>query len=155
MERRLSIYSGLAWESSWHFATQPLVSPRNDVWETRTEIPSWLRITAQIWVVLLIGCKFALSNQKHHPHLDSDTTCMVFLRSFLGRHFAEKPVPGSVAKCRLFSQSISGPTKFESHHIGEVSYGSISVLYFLTNYPLSHAFPCFTCYCWFSKKTLK
>ena len=33
----------------------PLVSPRNDVWGTSAEIPYWWRVTAQIWVVLLIG----------------------------------------------------------------------------------------------------
>ena len=30
-----------------------VVSPRNDVWRTRGEIPYWWRITTQIWVVLL------------------------------------------------------------------------------------------------------
>ena len=45
----------LAWENIRHFATPPLVSPRNDVWETNAEIPYWWRITIQIWVVLLIG----------------------------------------------------------------------------------------------------
>ena len=30
----------------------PLVSPRNDVCETSTEIPYWWRVTTQIWVVL-------------------------------------------------------------------------------------------------------
>ena len=45
----------LAWENSWHCAKPPLVSPRNDVGETSGEIPYWLRVTTQIWVVLLIG----------------------------------------------------------------------------------------------------
>ena len=45
----------LAWENIRHFATPPLVSPRNDVWETSAEIPYWWRVTIQIWVVLLIG----------------------------------------------------------------------------------------------------
>ena len=45
----------LAWENIRHFATPPLVSPRNDVWETSGEIPYWWRVTIQIWVVLLIG----------------------------------------------------------------------------------------------------
>ena len=31
----------LAWENSRHFVTPPLVSPRNDVWETMAEIPYW------------------------------------------------------------------------------------------------------------------
>ena len=41
----------VAWENSWHFATSPLISPRNDVWETKAEIPYWWRDTIQIWVV--------------------------------------------------------------------------------------------------------
>ena len=46
----------LAWENIRHFATPPLVSPRNDVWETSAEnFPYWWRVTIQIWVVLLIG----------------------------------------------------------------------------------------------------
>ena len=43
-------------ENSRLFATPPLVSPRNDVWETSAEIPYWWRFTTQILVVLLIGC---------------------------------------------------------------------------------------------------
>ena len=35
----------LAWENSRHFTTSPLVSPRNDVWETSTEIPSKRLVT--------------------------------------------------------------------------------------------------------------
>ena len=46
------------------FRDAPLVFPRNDVWETSAEIPYWWRVTSQIWVVLLIGWKFALTNQK-------------------------------------------------------------------------------------------
>ena len=45
----------VAWENSRHFATPPLVSPRNNVWETSTEIPYWWRVTTLVWVVLLIG----------------------------------------------------------------------------------------------------
>ena len=44
----------------------------------------------QIWVVLfLIGWKFASTNQKHYPDLDSDTSQVWnFLHPFLRRHFA-------------------------------------------------------------------
>ena len=31
----------VAWEKSRHFATLPMVSPRNDVWGPSAEIPSW------------------------------------------------------------------------------------------------------------------
>ena len=51
----------MAWEK--HFLTSPLVFPRNDVWETSAEIPYWWRVTTQIWVVLLIGWKFASANR--------------------------------------------------------------------------------------------
>ena len=45
----------LAWENSRHFATSPVVSGRNDVWETSAEIPYWWRVTTQVWVVLLMA----------------------------------------------------------------------------------------------------
>ena len=61
-----------AGENSHHFAAPPMVYPWNDVWETSAEIPYWWRVTTQIWVVLLIGWKFASSNQKHYPDPGSD-----------------------------------------------------------------------------------
>ena len=48
--------------------------PRNDVWETSGEIPCWCRITTQIRVVLRIGWKFPLINEKHHSDLGSNTS---------------------------------------------------------------------------------
>ena len=39
-----------AWENSLHLATRPLVSPRNDAWETGAEIPYWWPVTTQIMV---------------------------------------------------------------------------------------------------------
>ena len=45
--------------------TQPLVSPKCDVWETSTEIPYCYSVRTWIWVLLLIGSKFASTNQKH------------------------------------------------------------------------------------------
>ena len=56
----------VAWENSQHLATLPLLSPPNDVWETRAEIPYWWRVTTQIWVVLLMAvsrAKFDSINQ--------------------------------------------------------------------------------------------
>ena len=50
----------------------PLVSPRNDVWETSTEIPYWWCVITLILVVLLI-CR-ASTNQKHYSGLGSDAT---------------------------------------------------------------------------------
>ena len=64
----------LAWKNSRHFTTLPLVFPPKDVWETSVEILYWWRDTTQIWVVLLIGWKFASTNQKHYPDLGSVTS---------------------------------------------------------------------------------
>ena len=77
----------LAWENSRHLATVPLVSPPNDVWETRAEIPYWWRVTTQIWVVLLIG------------RAAWEIWFIVSQTSFGGK------TSGSVAKCRLFSEN--------------------------------------------------
>ena len=63
----------VAWEHSRHFAT-PLVSPRNDVWETSAEIPYWWRVTTPIWVVLLIGWGTFSTNLKHYPDLVNDAS---------------------------------------------------------------------------------
>ena len=38
----------LAWENSRHFATPPLASPPNDVWETSAEIPYWCGVTTHV-----------------------------------------------------------------------------------------------------------
>ena len=76
----------LTWENSRHFVP-PLVSLQNDVGETSTEI------TTQIWVALMIGWKFASSNQRHYLDRVSDTVIisMEFLRSFFRRHFMGRP----------------------------------------------------------------
>ena len=50
-----------AWENNRHLATSPLVSPRNDVWETSAQIPYWWRVTTQIWVGLFWSVKNLLS----------------------------------------------------------------------------------------------
>ena len=53
--------------------TSPLVSLKNEIWGTNIEIPHWRCITIHIWVVLLIGWKFASSNQNHYPDLGSSS----------------------------------------------------------------------------------
>ena len=105
----------LAWENSWHFATQALVSPRNNVWGTRAEIPYWWRATIQIWVVILIGCAdmeicFNQSDAvtrswQWHANVTE------FMRSLPRYQFRGETVSG-VAKCRLFSQAIKRPQSF-------------------------------------------
>ena len=85
--------SFVAWENSWHFAMPMLVSPQNDIGKMGTEIPYWRLVTTQIWEELLIGWKFASSNQKHYPDLGSEIVIsMEFLRSFLRLHFTGKPL---------------------------------------------------------------
>ena len=74
-----------SWEKSRHFATLPLVSLQNDVWETSAEIPYWWRVTTQIWVVT-----------RHQYNYG-----MEFRRSFLRRHLAGKPVVVSPNVCCL------------------------------------------------------
>ena len=68
----------LTWESSRHFATSPLVSLRNEAWETSAEIPYWWRVTTQIWIVLLIGWSKFLTNQKHYPPNQGSDTLLVW-----------------------------------------------------------------------------
>ena len=91
--------TGLAWEISLHFATLPLVSPRNEVWETTTEIPYWWRVTTQIWVVLLIGraAKEICLNQSEALSRSGLWHVMSkeFLQALVRRHFAVKLVVGS------------------------------------------------------------
>ena len=86
----------MAWENSRHLVTLPLVSPPNDFWETRAETLYWWRVTTQIWVVLLIGCiKFPTRHDQAEALPRSvlwRVISMEFLRSFLGRHLAGKPV---------------------------------------------------------------
>ena len=90
------LFTRLVWENSRHLATLPLVSPPNDVWETSEEIPYWWYITTQIWVVLLIGWnKFPTRHDQSEALPRSGwwrVSCIEFLRSFLRRHFAGKPV---------------------------------------------------------------
>ena len=92
----------------------PTIFLRNNVWGTSSEIPYWWRITTQIWVVLLIGWKFASTNEKHYPDLGSAyDISMEFLRSFLRRHFVGKPVVTS----RNVGCSVSGHGVISCRHI--------------------------------------
>ena len=60
----------VAWENNQHLA-MPLVSPRNDIWETSAEIPYWWRVTTQSWVVLLIGWSKFSDNRMQNPDMVS------------------------------------------------------------------------------------
>ena len=96
----------LAWENSRHFVTRPLVSLWNDVWETSAEISYWWCVNTQIWAVLLIGWKFASTNQKHHthPNMGSETSSVRHLCARSQTWFHRETSNG-VAECRLFSQT--------------------------------------------------
>ena len=95
----------LTWENSWRFATPPLASLRNDLWETSTETPYWWHVTTYIWVVPLTGwSKFptGTTSQQHHPDLGSEASSVL---NFCARYsdFIRRETSGDVTKCRLFS----------------------------------------------------
>ena len=117
-------YCLLAWESSRHVATLPLVSSRNDVWETSAEIPyCWLvtshmgnlfkpiRSTTQIWAVMRHQCGIS---------------ALISQTSFGGE------TRSSITKCRLFSQADSLYNNLDSDSSPDHLRSSTSPL------PLSH-----------------
>ena len=65
---------GFMLKNSQPFMMRLMVFPHNDIWEKSTEIPYWWHIITQIWVVLLIGWKFASSNPKPYPDLGSNVS---------------------------------------------------------------------------------
>ena len=76
---------------------------------TRTEIPYWWRVTAQVWLVLLIGWSKFSDNQTQNPdmgktwvvsHHQYGISAIIFQASFHG------DTSGGVARCRLFSQVV-------------------------------------------------
>ena len=92
----------------------PTIFLWNNMWGTSSEIPYWWRITTQIWVVFLIGWKFASTNEKHFPDLGSAyDISMEFLSSFVRRHFVGKPVVAS----RNVNCSVSGKGEISCRHI--------------------------------------
>ena len=87
----------VAWENSRYFTTQPMFSPQNDAWGGN-EISNQWRVTTQIWIVLLIGLEICFIQSEGVPLPRYDywhVISMEFLRSFLRRHFARKPVAAS------------------------------------------------------------
>ena len=92
-------------KKSRQFATPPLVSPRNDVWETSAEIPYWWRVTTRIWVVLLIGCSKFTTNRIRST---IQIKVMKGQRKFCARFsdVISRETSGGVTRCRPFSQAI-------------------------------------------------
>ena len=88
-----------------------LVSPRNDVWGTFSEILYWWRVTMQFWVVLLIGCASDWFKQIFHvvQQIRSTTNNCVVTRHQYGIFAVVPQTPfrrktsSGVAKCRLFT----------------------------------------------------
>ena len=85
--------------NSRHLATLALVSPPNDVFETKAEFPYWWRVSTEIWVVLMIGWIKLPTRHDQSEALPRSgkwrVIGMEFLRSFLRRHLAGKPVVAS------------------------------------------------------------
>ena len=77
----------------------PLVPRPNDVWETSAEIPYGWHVTTQIWVMLLIGwIKFLMCHDQSEALPRPGKWCIIsmeFLRLFLRRHLAGKPLVAS------------------------------------------------------------
>ena len=81
------------------FGNTTTVFPPNDLWETSAEIPLRWPVTTQIWVVPLIGwIKFPTRHDQSEALPRSELWRVIsveFLRSFLRRHLAGKPVLAS------------------------------------------------------------
>ena len=82
-----SVLVTLAWENSWHFVKRPLDFPRNDVWETRAEIPYWWRVYR---LLLRSEQCFTRHDQSEALPKSGRVISMEFLRPFLTSHFAGK-----------------------------------------------------------------
>ena len=95
----------IAWDNSGHFATPPLVSPRNDVWETSAEIPYWWRVTTQIWVVLLIGWSKFPTRHNQSEALPTVTRHHYGISALFSRTSFRVETGEGVAKCRLFPKA--------------------------------------------------
>ena len=99
-----------SWENSGHFATLPLVSPRDDVREKQKFHNGDMSLNPDLAkLVFLIGCAarkicFNQYYEKHYPYLDSDKTniIMEILCSFLFLVLRGN-LSGGIAKCQLFS----------------------------------------------------
>ena len=89
-----------AWENSRHFATPPLVSPREMTSEKRLQ----KCFTTQIWVVILIGRGAKEICFSQSEALPRSVISVEFLRSFVRRHFAGNPMV-KWRKWRLFVQT--------------------------------------------------
>ena len=94
-------------ENRWHFAMPPMISPRNDVWETSAEIPYWWRVTTQIRVLLLIGCatcEICFNQSRALPHWVV-THHQYGISALVSQTSFHRETVGGIVKCHLFSQA--------------------------------------------------
>ena len=96
----------LAWENRRHFATPPVVSPRNNVWEMSAEIPYWWRVTTQgsasDW-----SCRVGnlLQPIRSTIQIWVMTRHQYGISALISQRLFCRETSGGVAKCRLFSQA--------------------------------------------------
>ena len=96
----------IAWENSLHFVMPQLVSLWSDVSGMSIEIPYWWCITTYLWVVLLIGWKFASTNDKHYPDLGSDVLSFYFILFYWLCQMIRQVTPQK--KVYIYSQYLTG-----------------------------------------------
>ena len=101
--------SKLAWQNSWHLAAPPLVSPRNDVWESKRAQKFH---TDDATVPRSWKCKFS-ANQNYFPDLGSVASSVWNLCArFESQTLFRGDTRGGVAKCRLFCRAIGKSNSF-------------------------------------------
>ena len=71
--------------------------------ERRT--PYCWHVTTEIWIVLLIGWKFTLSNQTHYLDLGSDLSSVWNFCALCSDVISRGNQSDGIAKCRLFSEA--------------------------------------------------
>ena len=112
--------SKVARENSRHFATPPVESPWNDVWESKRAQKFHTddaTLSTQIWEVLLIGWSKFSANQNYFPELGSVTSSVWnFCARFDSQTSFQGDTRGGVAKCRLFCQAIGKSNAFFLMH---------------------------------------
>ena len=106
MNKSKMLYLLITWGNSRRFATPPTNDFPGNVWGSSAEILYWCRITTHcIWVVLLIGWRKFLTNQKHNPYESSDRLHEYEFPAVVPHTSFHGETVGGVLKCRLFSQA--------------------------------------------------
>ena len=114
VRNNISMPNSIVWENGRHYAVPPLVSSRNEVWETSAEVPYWWRITTQIRVVLLIGratCEICFNQSETLPR-----SCLLSDTSWVWNF------------CTRFSDVISRRNQWWRSEISAVSQATVTVM---------------------------